>query len=518
MAGIRVLNRRFRGAPGLVFAAVTVGALATSLNASVVSVVDRIVLRPLPFLEPDQLIQVSSRSQADSRSDARLSLLYSSAIRERAKSISSSSFALGSSTTLRIANGAAATFYSATHNLLPTLGVRVAAGRDFVEPDAASPGRHVLISRELWLNQFGGAHDVFARSWESETVGDMFGRRFSEPLWVVGVLPPDFVPPSSEITEQLDGLILTREYRAPATNPTMTSPALIARLRPGQTLDAAASEIKAVAQAAWIQRTDLHESGVPPDLLVIEPLRSGLFYKLTGFARLTLLAAALLVALSAVNLAILLVVHHRRHEREAAIQSALGPKVNTSWRAALLVIQMAVTTTLIGGAVVAGRNYLAAATAQGFDAEGLATLSAQYLVGLPPAQRIPQIVHAVAGLREVAAVGVSVPSILGPFLHGESETFWKDRGVAGGIWGITDRLFEATATPMRAGRGFSEDEVAGRAPVALLNETGARVLFPAEKVRNIVGREIDTRQGRRVVVGVVQDIKPIGRTDAIAGH
>ena len=609
MARIRIPVRQLWRSPGVVLAAIAICALATSLSASVVSVVDRIVLRPLPFHEPAELVQISSRSPSNTRSDALLPVLYGTAIREHAKAIAASSFALNGSTSLAIGNNAPATFYFAPHSLLRTLGVRVVAGRDFVEQDVNTPGRHVLISQDVWQNRFGGAHDVFDRRFDSEKVGDMFGRRLPEPLWIVGVLPPDFIPPSSAITERLDGLILTRDYRAPAGSLTTFAPALIARLRPGWTLEAAASELQSVARSVWNDRPDIQASSTPPELILVEPLRSGLFYKLAGFARLTLVAAALLVALGAVNLAILLVVHHRRHERDAAIQAALGAsastlviaplvealllssagcalglglaagftrlltlglpdhlrllavpitdvrviaasvliaaaaglaagipaalyrrrapmlnlvrsvarrrQVNTAWRPALLVVQMAVTTTLVGGAVVAGRNYLAAATAQGFEAEGLATLSSQYLIAVPPSQRVPQILRAVDALPDVAAAGVAVPNLILP--SEEDDPFWTDRGFTGGTWGITARLFETTATPVRAGRAFSDQEVWSGSPVALLNEKGARLLFPSERLRDVVGRQIDTRHGQRVVVGIVQDIKPIGRTTATAG-
>jgi predicted lysophospholipase L1 biosynthesis ABC-type transport system permease subunit len=68
-------------------------------------------------------------------------------------------------------------------------------------------------------------------------------------------------------------------------------------------------------------------------------------------------------------------------------------------------------------------------------------------------------------------------------------------------------MFETLRTPMRAGRGFTAAEVDSRALVAVVNETGARVLFPDRPASASVGETITTGDGVRQIVGVAADIR-----------
>lgn len=621
--GARHVVRRLRHSPGISAAAILTCALATGIYASVIAVVDRIVLRPLPYYEPERLIQISSEARGRewrfeiSPTDladgpARLRALYSRPIREQVGAIASSAPALGSGTSFTLSGDTATvTLYSATFGLLGTLGVRPAAGRDFVEDDAAAPGTTVLISHNLWRDRFGLSNAVFEQTFQAASAGIGLGAERPYELRIVGVLPQGFIPPSPSVTGGFDGLMLFRESRG-SPGPSAVSHPVIARLRPDVSMERAAAEITAVATGVWHHEPGLHSSGNEPDRLVVQPLQAGLFHRLKGFARLAMLAAALLVALTAANLAVLLIVHHRQRARETAVHAALGASgaslvlvpvfealvlagaggliglalaatlnryvmlglpdhlrvlatpiadvrilaaalaivvvaglaaalpaayyrrrldvmtlvrggargrspARSHWRVALLVAQMALTTTLVGGAVIAGRNYLAVATATGFDPDGLVEFSVQHGRGLPPADRVQRTLDVIRKDPAVRLAGASWPNPIGRFTYTQEEMFWNDRSEAGGTWGVTPGLLEAMGTPLRAGRYFSDGDFLSAAPVAILNERGARTLFPSVPLTQVVGRFIESRFGTRTIIGVVQDTKPLGGTAAIAG-
>ncbi len=87
------------------------------------------------------------------------------------------------------------------------------------------------------------------------------------------------------------------------------------------------------------------------------------------------------------------------------------------------------------------------------------------------------------------------------------------RGFKGRVLAVGADFFDTLAVPIIAGRTFSNDEISRQALVAIVNETGARALWPDLPAAGAIGRTVTTSDGPRIVVGVTVDIRiAIGAT------
>src|SRR5262245_60209648 len=161
--GVRMLLR----SPGTTGAAILALALGIGANTSIFSVVDAILLRPLPYADPDGLVRIHQTWSNDPENHDVLSVGDIMALREDASPlgqiaayyIPSGGFALtGAGEPVQVAGTAA------TSNLFEVLGVRPLLGRGFVhEDDAQGASPVVVISHALWQRRFGGDPSVVGR-------------------------------------------------------------------------------------------------------------------------------------------------------------------------------------------------------------------------------------------------------------------------------------------------------------------------------------------------------------------
>ncbi len=119
---------------------------------------------------------------------------------------------------------------------------------------------------------------------------------------------------------------------------------------------------------------------------------------------------------------------------------------------------------------------------------------------------------------ERAAVAFSLP-YRGVYVTSPGEppgsAFWAGHGSSGYEWVFGAGMFDTIGTPIRAGREFSPADIAGALPVAMVNETGARLLWPGTPLTAVVGRPIDATGGtRRTVIGVSADVRTTPGTAA----
>jgi len=188
--------RQLRKNPGRTFIAISVLALGLGANAAIFSVVNALLLQPLPYQDPDRLVQLFERdvigigeqpynsvapaNYLDWRRDARQFEQIAAAGEDEFNLASTSS----DSTPERID----ASFIS--DNLLTALGVRPMLGRNFRQDEDRPGGPHVaLISYGLWQRRFGGSPDVLGRPIRLD----------SEDYQIIGILPRWFAYPSRTI-------------------------------------------------------------------------------------------------------------------------------------------------------------------------------------------------------------------------------------------------------------------------------------------------------------------------------
>lgn len=346
--GVRGLRR----APGFAAAATLTLALGIGANTAIFSVVNAVLLRPLPYAQPDRLVTLGSGSAGE----------YF-ALRERLRTVTD--LAASVPQTHPIDDGRDAIRLkgvAVTTNLMSLLGVAPMIGRGFTPGDGRVGNNwNVIISYGLWQRQFGAAPDIVGRTISIEGL----------PCTIVGVMPPTFRYPSDDV-----------EYWQPyAVEPrnlglmwAVGGKKIIGRLAPNATLEQAQRELRSV----WPSLAKINPLWTPgPDYrrdASVHPLQSDVVGS-TGSLLWILFGSTLLVLLIAcVNVANLLLARSAARERELAVRAALGGGRGR------LVRQLVTESLLLAG--------LGALAGMGVGFVAIRALTAAIPAGIPRASEI----------------------------------------------------------------------------------------------------------------------------------
>jgi putative ABC transport system permease protein len=181
--GIRMLLKN----PGFTLIAVFTLALGIGANTAIFSIVKSVLIQPLPFAQPDRLMQASYRPGSGNPPDDMLSWIARRDLVDwRARSRSFERIGGYWNANLVLPGEGAPEFIrgvSVTHDLLPMLGVQPALGRYFL-PEEDKPGgdRLIILSDELWRSRFGADPGIIGQT--IRAIGGIYV--------VVGVMPPGF--------------------------------------------------------------------------------------------------------------------------------------------------------------------------------------------------------------------------------------------------------------------------------------------------------------------------------------
>jgi putative ABC transport system permease protein len=392
---------------GLTVVAILTLALGIGTTAAVFSLVNAVLLRPLPYRAPEDLVLVQGSKKGDTVETWPISYLDLTDWRQRLGSFESLAAVTDRrSFKLRRPEGAELVFGEmVSANYFEVLGLQPKLGRGFLPDEEKHPGgdRVAVLSHDLWLRLFGGnqqaqeAQGALGRTIELNEI----------PYTVIGVMPQGFRGMTDEAEVWLPISMASTLGPAYLTDRSFRWLQAVGRLRPSGTAGRAENDLAEVALQLEREHPDTNQ-GIGATL---KPLREALFGDLRPILWTLLGGSAFVLLIGCTNIANLLLARAVHRQREICLRAALGASRTRIMRQLL-------TESMLLGLVGCTLGLAVAWLSVGF----LVRLSGLHLMSFVDIRFDPLVVGTIV-----------VVSILAGVLFGLAPAFLASRSDANGL-------------------------------------------------------------------------------------
>ena len=339
--GLRTLART----PGFVAVTLLTLMLGIGANLAIFTVVDAVLLRPLPITDPDRVVRISDDFTGTGARNVGLSVpemqdIEASSVFSQVSGIWPVSVALGGAGEVQRVE-----LLATSPNYFELLGIKPALGTTYTQKDWM-PGfiDGVVISDALWRRQFGADPNVLGKRIRADM----------DPYTIIGVMPPDFRHPGptssgSDIDIWAGAGFTGNPFSSPPVRARRMLPGAIGRLKPGVTIEQAQAKLSALATTLSQTYPDY-----PQDLgwkIRVESIQTALTGNVRSTLGILLVAVGFVLLIVCVNIASLLLARSSARSREFAIRQAIGASAS---RLARQVITESLILSVTGGLLALG--------------------------------------------------------------------------------------------------------------------------------------------------------------------